>query len=245
MTSRATAWNIIASLLLCGTLAMASPTVWAQNTSSEPMTAADTSAAAELALWNKIKESTNSEDFRDYLNKFPNGMFFDPAKQRYEELTGKTFEPSMDAAKDQAEEPDSAISAAPPPPPEPVKVKKTVKIKAKATTKRQTRKVAKAKKPKLVSAKPKKKPVKVANKTTAKKKAVKKTRVAKLPAAKTKKAVKVPTTAARKPRQCPAGASATGECLTVAKQKSIIPVRSGGNGGSGGGSGASGGGWGG
>ena len=42
---------------------------------SEPAT-----NAAEVAFWNSIKNSTNAEDFRDYLKKYPTGQFVTEAQ---------------------------------------------------------------------------------------------------------------------------------------------------------------------
>jgi caspase domain-containing protein len=42
--------------------------------------------AAELAFWDAIKNSTSADDFRDYLEKYPNGEFAVLAKRRLEPL---------------------------------------------------------------------------------------------------------------------------------------------------------------
>lgn len=39
-------------------------------------------AALELAFWDTIKNSTDPEDFKDYLNKYPNGQFTALARRR-------------------------------------------------------------------------------------------------------------------------------------------------------------------
>jgi uncharacterized caspase-like protein len=44
------------------------------------------SAAAELAFWDAIKNSTKGEDFEAYLKKYPNGEFAYPAKNRLTDL---------------------------------------------------------------------------------------------------------------------------------------------------------------
>jgi hypothetical protein len=54
----------------------------------------DQSPAAELAFWNEVKDSKDPEDFAKYLSAFPNGMFADPAAERYEALKGHKFQSS-------------------------------------------------------------------------------------------------------------------------------------------------------
>ena len=41
-----------------------------------------TNAANEVAFWNSIKDSVNPQDFRDYLEKFPEGQFAHEARYR-------------------------------------------------------------------------------------------------------------------------------------------------------------------
>ena len=48
----------------------------------------DKSVTGELAFWNLIKDSKNSGDFKSYLENFPNGMFFDPAMQKFLQTGG-------------------------------------------------------------------------------------------------------------------------------------------------------------
>ncbi len=48
----------------------------------------DKSVTGELAFWNSIKDSKNSGDFKIYLENFPNGMFFDPAMQKFLQTGG-------------------------------------------------------------------------------------------------------------------------------------------------------------
>jgi hypothetical protein len=38
--------------------------------------------AAESSLWNSIKSSRNAADFQKYLERYPNGQYVDPARQR-------------------------------------------------------------------------------------------------------------------------------------------------------------------
>jgi Flp pilus assembly protein TadD len=47
---------------------------------SQPRTSEN--AAFELAFWNTIKDSTDPEDFRDYLRRYPDGTFADLARRR-------------------------------------------------------------------------------------------------------------------------------------------------------------------
>lgn len=51
---------------------------------------AHTASPAEIEFWDTIKNSTNPEDFRAYLKKYPNGEFVDLAKNRLESLTANT-----------------------------------------------------------------------------------------------------------------------------------------------------------
>ena len=55
---------------------------------AQAQTAPDTSAAGELAYWNKIKGSSDPAQFKAYLDTYPNGMFTDLAKSKYSSLTG-------------------------------------------------------------------------------------------------------------------------------------------------------------
>jgi formylglycine-generating enzyme required for sulfatase activity len=49
----------------------------------------DSATAAELIFWNSIKDSTNPDDFKEYLKKYPNGEFVGLAANRL-----KTLEPA-------------------------------------------------------------------------------------------------------------------------------------------------------
>lgn len=51
-----------------------------------------TSATAELALWNQIKDSGDVSQIKTYLNTFPNGMFYDVAIAKYKNLGGNPAE---------------------------------------------------------------------------------------------------------------------------------------------------------
>jgi hypothetical protein len=48
------------------------------------------STAIELAYWNSIKDSKNTEDFKAYLVKYPNGQFSDIAKRRLENFDSQS-----------------------------------------------------------------------------------------------------------------------------------------------------------
>jgi formylglycine-generating enzyme required for sulfatase activity len=53
------------------------------NPSAKPGQAATADPAAiELAYWQSIEDSTNAEDYKGYLKKYPNGQFADLAKRR-------------------------------------------------------------------------------------------------------------------------------------------------------------------
>ena len=52
----------------------------------------DTSATAELDLWNQIKDSADVSQIKNYLSKFPNGMFYDLAIAKYKNLGGNPEE---------------------------------------------------------------------------------------------------------------------------------------------------------
>lgn len=184
----------------------------------------DKSATGELAFWNSIKDSGNPADFRTYLENFPDGMFFDPALERFERAGGRRSElpPTVFASVgDGNVQPllDSGSAGAAP---------------------KTTSSVIPPQKPKKkAAAKPAQKKTKKAATTTAKSKPKKKASVAR----------KAPEPAP----QCANGTSAADGCVIVAaKPKKKKPV-SGGSSGSGGGwggggggsSGGGGGGWGG
>jgi formylglycine-generating enzyme required for sulfatase activity len=56
------------------------------STSSPAKSAGDGATAAELIFWNSIKDSTNPDDFKVYLKKYPNGEFAELAKNRLKVL---------------------------------------------------------------------------------------------------------------------------------------------------------------
>ena len=65
----------------------------AQAEDQQPAGVEEASPEAELADWNGLKGSGAPEDYLAYLQKYPNGMFYDPAKARYEELAGVAYVP--------------------------------------------------------------------------------------------------------------------------------------------------------
>jgi uncharacterized caspase-like protein len=52
-----------------------------------PPVAPANSAAFELAYWNSIKDSTDPDDFKEYLEKYPNGQFVGIARRRIASLS--------------------------------------------------------------------------------------------------------------------------------------------------------------
>lgn len=72
---------------------------------------ADASALAELKYWKSIRASTNPEDFKTYLQRYPNGAFEGEARYKLSTLEQKsspasvspTSSPSPSTASDQAE----------------------------------------------------------------------------------------------------------------------------------------------
>ena len=71
----------------------------------------DSAAAPEIIFWNSIKDSSNREDFKEYLKKYPNGQFADLAKNR---IT------ALEAARTQSSAmPESKPSTTPAPAPTP------------------------------------------------------------------------------------------------------------------------------
>lgn len=64
----------------------------------------DQSKSIEQTYWESIKESTNPEDFRTYLQKYPNGVFTDIARNRIGSLEAAAREREADKARQQTEE---------------------------------------------------------------------------------------------------------------------------------------------
>jgi formylglycine-generating enzyme required for sulfatase activity len=46
----------------------------------------DSATATEMIFWNSIKDSTNPDDFKEYLKKYPDGEFADLAKNRLKKI---------------------------------------------------------------------------------------------------------------------------------------------------------------
>ncbi|MEO7660165.1 MAG: caspase family protein [Pyrinomonadaceae bacterium] len=67
-----------------------SATVTPTDPGASDLTNSSTSGAAtsELDAWNKIKSSSEPQDFAKFLNAYPNGIFVDAAKNKLIELTG-------------------------------------------------------------------------------------------------------------------------------------------------------------
>ncbi len=106
----------------------------------------DTSAAGELAFWNSIKKSESADDFDVYLKAFPDGMFVDVAKTRFQALGGAATAPVVAPPVEAAPaEQDMAV--------EQPKPKKQIQVIAKAPAKKQKSAVfGKAKKAKQILA---------------------------------------------------------------------------------------------
>ncbi len=58
-----------------------------QTTTPTSATAPPTGMTADMMFWQSMKDSTNSEDLQDYLDRFPNGQFTGLAKRRLATLT--------------------------------------------------------------------------------------------------------------------------------------------------------------
>ena len=65
------------------------------NNSSTPNIATVDPAAIELAYWDTIKSSNNPEDFKSYLEKYPDGQFASLAKSRAQPQTQPIRSSSM------------------------------------------------------------------------------------------------------------------------------------------------------
>ena len=74
----------------------ASTTVKAPATGATDTT---TAAAVELSYWNSIQNSTDPEDFKDYLLKYPDGQFASIARRR----AARAHEPGTSAPDERAE----------------------------------------------------------------------------------------------------------------------------------------------
>ena len=56
------------------------------KTSRPAKSTSDSATAAEMIFWNSIKDSTNPDDFKEYLKKYPNGEFAGLAANRLKTL---------------------------------------------------------------------------------------------------------------------------------------------------------------
>jgi hypothetical protein len=242
--------KFVLPLLLLGWGAAGGPSPLAiaqTSTESDAAKVVDTSPAGELAFWNQIKDSKNADDFSTYLDNFPNGMFVDPAKDRYQALSGHAYDPSAatDTSKAAPEEP--SITVAPKQP----SVAPAPRTTAKAKAKPRSTVTLKTKKKPAVSASVKTKKKRV-NQAVAQSRPVKKTVTRKKPArkavAQTKPAVhKKKSKVATNRNTCTSG---SGSYCTVPQPDPFLPSmgrmggRSGsGSSGSGGGGGGGAGGW--
>ena len=63
-----------------------SPTASKASGARRTNNAKDTAAATERTFWESIRTSSSPEDFRAYLNKYPNGEFVDLAKNKLKSL---------------------------------------------------------------------------------------------------------------------------------------------------------------
>ncbi|MGE3642327.1 MAG: DUF4189 domain-containing protein [Beijerinckiaceae bacterium] len=70
---------------------------------------------AEITFWTSIKDSKNAEEYKAYLEAFPNGLFAALARLRIKQLASAPAAPSAPPA---AAPPRTAQPSAPPPPPQ-------------------------------------------------------------------------------------------------------------------------------
>ena len=88
---------VMAMLMLC---VCGGPVIaQAQDLGTTPVLA-DKSPAAELAYWNTIKNSDRPEDYKSYLENFPDGMFYDNALAQFEKSGGNKSELSAGKTAD-------------------------------------------------------------------------------------------------------------------------------------------------
>ncbi len=80
-------------------VAVAAPTANAAAPAAAPPRAADADPAAfELAYWETIENSTDAEDFKSYLSRYPNGRFADLARRRSQARSTATLAPNGNSA---------------------------------------------------------------------------------------------------------------------------------------------------
>jgi lipoprotein NlpI len=70
---------------------------------------------ADITYWNTIKTSKNADDYRAYLEKYPDGEFVDVAKLRVEQLSAPAPAPVQPPASPAPAEPKAAAPATPQP----------------------------------------------------------------------------------------------------------------------------------
>src|SRR5438105_11159349 len=51
--------------------------------------------AAEVAFWNRIRDSTNPSELKAYLEAYPNGAFADTARERLKQLGPVSVQPPI------------------------------------------------------------------------------------------------------------------------------------------------------
>jgi TonB family protein len=72
---------------------------------------ANSAKSVEQTYWQSITESTDPEDFKSYLQKYPNGEFVELARNRISSLESAERERQADKARQQAEESKKAETA--------------------------------------------------------------------------------------------------------------------------------------
>jgi peptidoglycan hydrolase-like protein with peptidoglycan-binding domain len=58
--------------------------------------------AAEVAFWNRVRDSNNASELRAYLEAYPNGAFADTARARLKQLGPSSAQPQMPSAPGRA-----------------------------------------------------------------------------------------------------------------------------------------------
>ena len=51
--------------------------------------------AAEVAFWNRVRDSSNASELRAYLEAYPNGAFADTARARLKQLGPVALQPQV------------------------------------------------------------------------------------------------------------------------------------------------------
>ena len=109
MAARRIWWMACLSMLLATSLAIQfSPEAKAEEATMQNAAITEDSPAVELAYWNTIKDSKSAEEYEAYLNRYPNGMFADLAKIRYEAFAGHQFDSSKLPAPEPVKEAEPA-----------------------------------------------------------------------------------------------------------------------------------------